>query len=84
MNEGGNTSRFVLWRGLLFFVYVGGVVMLLKTFGAILTLCGALVLFDARRLVKKYFDYGEENNATTGMKGLGFFVLAVGGILMIV
>ncbi len=57
--------------------------MVLKIFGALLALCGAFVLFDARRLVKTYFDYGEENNATTGMKVLGFFVLAVGGVLMI-
>ena len=58
--------------------------MIIKIFGSLLALSGAFVLFDARRLVKKYFNYGEENDATAGLKFLGFFVLVVGGILMIV
>ena len=52
--------------------------MTLKIVGAVIALIGALVLFDARRLVKKYFDFGEENNATNGMKIFGFGVLVVG------
>ena len=55
----------------------------LHIFGAILALAGALILFDARRLVKKFFDFGEENNATAGMKMVGFVLLVVGGIMMI-
>ncbi len=52
--------------------------MALKIVGAVIALSGALMLFDARRLVKKYFDFGEENNATNGMKIVGFLVLVVG------
>ena len=52
--------------------------MFLKLLGVIIALLGACMLFDARRLVKKYFDFGEENNATTGMKVVGFIILVVG------
>ena len=52
--------------------------MVIKMIGALVMLMGSLVLFDSRRLVKKYFDFGEENNATTGMKILGFVVIVAG------
>ena len=52
--------------------------------GSAIVLIGSLILFDARRLVKKYFDFGEENNATKGMKIVGFILIIIGGLVMIV
>jgi len=46
--------------------------MWLNVFGAVITLVGCFLLFDSRRLVKKYFNFGEENDATKGMKIIGF------------
>lgn len=57
--------------------------MWIKIFGAIIMLAGLCILFDARRLVKKYFDFGEENVATNGMKIIGFVVCTIGGLIMI-
>lgn len=57
--------------------------MWLKIFGALIMLSGLCILFDGRRIVKKYFDFGEENVATKGMKILGFVVSVIGGIIMI-
>ena len=52
--------------------------MWLKVFGAVIALVGAFLLFDGRRLVKKYFDFGEENDATKGIKIMGFIIVVVG------
>ncbi len=52
--------------------------MVIKIIGALVMLMGCFVLFDSRRLVKKYFDFGEENVAASGMKILGFVVIVAG------
>ena len=57
--------------------------MWLSILGGVNALVGTLLLFDARRLVKKYFDFGEENNATKGMKIVGFILIIIGGVIMI-
>ncbi len=57
--------------------------MWLDVFGAVIVLVGCFLLFDSRRLVKKYFNFGEENDATKGMKILGFFLMVIGGLMMI-
>ena len=51
--------------------------------GALVVLVGLLILFEARRLVKKYFNYGEENTATLGMKIVGVALVLVGGLIML-
>ncbi len=58
-------------------------VMWLKIIGAAIALVGCVMLFDGRRLVKKYFDFGEENIATKGMKIIGFMVAVIGGLMMV-
>ena len=57
--------------------------MWLKMFGAVIALVGSFLLFDSRRLVKKYFSFGEENDATKGMKVIGFILIIIGGLMMI-
>ena len=57
--------------------------MWLKVFGAVIALVGSFLLFDSRRLVKKYFNFGEENDATKGMKVIGFILIIIGGLMMI-
>jgi hypothetical protein len=57
--------------------------MWLKMFGAVIALVGSFLLFDSRRLVKKYFNFGEENDATKGMKVIGFILIIIGGIIML-
>ena len=52
-------------------------------FGTVIVLVGCFLLFDSRRLVKKYFNFGEENDATKGMKVIGFILIIIGGIIML-
>ncbi len=57
--------------------------IVLNIIGALVLLVGVLMLFDARALVKKYFNFGEENTATLGMKIVGVMLILVGGIILL-
>ncbi len=43
---------------------------------------GVKLIFDARPIVKMYFNFGEENEAVLGLKIVGFLMLIVGGVLL--
>lgn len=51
--------------------------------GALIVLAGLFLALDARRLVKKYLNFGEENTAVLGMKILGFAFSVIGGIILL-
>ncbi len=57
--------------------------MFLNIIGSAIALVGVCVAFDARRLVKKYFNFGEENNAVLGLKIVGVIVIFIGGIILL-
>lgn len=57
--------------------------MWLELFGSILALIGVILIFDGRRVVKKYFNFGEENLATQGIKIFGFVLSLIGGCMML-
>lgn len=50
--------------------------------GVISAVMGVKFIFDARPIVKKYFGLGDKNEATLGLKILGFLLSIVGGILI--
>lgn len=54
-----------------------------KIIGAMVVLVGLCISLDARRLVKKYFNFGEENVATFGMKIFGFTLIIIGGLILL-
>lgn len=60
----------------------GGLIMWMKVLGAFLAFIGVILLYDARRFVKKYFNYGEENMAVLGFKILGIVLALLGGFLV--
>ena len=47
----------------------------------ILLVIGVKFIFDARPLVKKYFSFGQENDATLGLKLFGFMFLVIGALI---
>lgn len=57
---------------------------MLKLIGAIIVLAGVIFIFDARRLTKKLFSFGDQNEGTLGMKMTGFIISMVGAILFFV
>ena len=50
--------------------------------GVILAVIGVKLIYDARLIVKSYFSFGDENEATTGLKIVGFLVLLLGGFFI--
>lgn len=51
--------------------------------GAVLTAVGTIFVYDARPITKKFFGFGDQNEATLGMKMLGFIFTVIGGVLLL-
>lgn len=56
--------------------------ILIKLISAIIIACGVTLLFDARVIVKKVFGFGDQNEATAGLKILGFIIAIIGALIM--
>lgn len=50
--------------------------------GVISAVIGVKLVYDARPIVKKYFSFGDKNDATLGLKIFGFLMLVIGGLLI--
>lgn len=50
--------------------------------GIISLVCGVKFIYDARPIVKKYFSFGDKNEATIGLKVLGFLLSIIGGTII--
>ena len=50
--------------------------------GILIALIGIIVVYDARLLTKKLFGFGDQNEASMGLKILGFIIAIIGGILV--
>lgn len=55
---------------------------MLKLIGMIIACIGVICIYDARPLAKKYFDFGDENEVTSGLKILGGLCSMIGGIIV--
>ena len=55
---------------------------ILLILGLILTTIGVILIYDARGISKKLFGFGDQNEATTGLKILGFIIAIIGGIIL--
>ncbi len=56
--------------------------IVLKLIGIIIVLFGVILIYDARILTKKFFGFGDQNEASNGLKILGFIVAIVGGLIL--
>lgn len=50
--------------------------------GIIVVLLGTIMIFDARSLTRKLFSFGDQNEATSGFKILGFIIGVIGALLI--
>ncbi|MCL2860295.1 MAG: hypothetical protein FWF46_07090 [Oscillospiraceae bacterium] len=55
--------------------------MVLKIIGTILALVGVIWVYDARKITKKYFGFGDQNEGSLGLKMIGFIISIVGAII---
>lgn len=56
--------------------------IIIKLIAVILVLIGIILIFDARILTKKFFSFGDQNEATNGLKIVGFFIAIIGGVII--
>ena len=55
--------------------------MILKIISLILILVGVIFTYDARILSTNWFSFGDQNEATSGLKILGFIFAIIGAII---
>lgn len=56
--------------------------IVLVVIGVVIALVGTIMVFDARSLTQKLFSFGDQNEATSGMKIMGFFLAIIGALLI--
>ncbi len=56
--------------------------IVLLVIGIVALVCGVKFIYDARPIVKKYFSFGDKNDATLGLKLFGFMFAIIGGLLL--
>lgn len=56
--------------------------LILTFIGLILAMIGVILVYDARILTKRFFSFGDQNQASWGLKILGFIIAIIGGILV--
>ena len=55
--------------------------MILKIISLILILVGVIFIYDARILSTNWFSFGDQFEATSGLKILGFIFAIIGAII---
>ena len=50
--------------------------------GLALTLAGVILIYDARSISKKLFGFGDQNEASLGLKMLGFVMAVIGSLII--
>lgn len=56
--------------------------LILEIIGLIIAALGVIMIFDARYLTKRFFGFGDQNDATLGFKILGFVIAIVGALII--
>lgn len=50
--------------------------------GLAIVLVGVISIYDARLLTKRLFGFGDQNEASMGLKILGFILAIIGGLVI--
>ena len=56
--------------------------ILLTIFGLVITAFGVVMVYDARILTRRFFGFGDQNEATLGMKMVGFIITIIGAFIV--
>jgi len=48
----------------------------------LIILAGVIMVYDARIITKKFFSFGDQNEASSGLKILGFLLAIIGGFIL--
>lgn len=56
--------------------------VIIKLIGVLLVLLGIILIYDARIITKRFFSFGDQNDATNGLKILGFLMAIMGALIV--
>ena len=56
--------------------------IIFKLIAVLMLLVGVILVYDARIITKKFFGFGDQNEATSGLKILGFIIGIIGGLIL--
>ena len=56
--------------------------IILKFIGLILVTLAVILVYDARSITKKFFSFGDQNDASLGLKLIGFLIGIIGGLIL--
>ena len=56
--------------------------IIFKFIGLILLMIGVIMVYDARIITYEYFSFGDQNDASSGLKILGFLICIIGGTVV--
>ena len=56
--------------------------IILKIIGVLIILAGVILVYDSRLITKQFFGFGDQNEATIGMKLIGFIIAIIGAIVI--
>ena len=56
--------------------------VILKIIAVLLLLLGVFMIYDARIITKRFFGFGDQNEASNGLKILGFVLAIMGGLIL--
>ncbi len=55
--------------------------IIIKIIAVVIALIGVTLIYDSRIITKNFFGFGDQNEATTGLKIIGFFIVLLGGVI---
>ena len=56
--------------------------IIINLIATIIILIGIVLIYDARIITKRFFGFGDQNEASSGLKILGFILAIVGGLIL--
>ena len=56
--------------------------VIIDLIAVIVILIGVILVYDARIITKKMFGFGDQNEATSGLKILGWLIARIGILIM--
>lgn len=57
--------------------------LIIKLIGYILIALGAILTFDARKITKNRFSFGDRNEGTKVLKAVGFIISIIGVVIIL-
>ena len=56
--------------------------LIIKLFAVLMVLAGVIMIYDARIITKNFFGFGDQNEASSGLKILGFILAIIGALII--